>query len=113
MTESKLNILWTNADEITSEKMVMMYGINAKIHGWWDQVTIIVWGAPNLLIAESSLIQDSIKFALKHGVKVSACKACADELGTTDALLALGIEVKYWGQGLTEILKEDGKLLTI
>jgi len=46
----KLYILWTNADPITSEKMVMMYAINSKLNYWWDEVTIIIWGAtPNLL----------------------------------------------------------------
>jgi len=41
------------------------------------------------------------------GVKVSACKACADQLGMTETLHSLGIEVKYWGQGLTDILQDD------
>ena len=42
---TKLYILWTNDNFITSEKMVFMYGINAKRQDWWDEVTIIVWGA--------------------------------------------------------------------
>lgn len=113
MKDDQLYILWTNADEVTSDKMVMMYAINSKTAGWWKEVTIILWGAPNKLVAESELIQEKIKMALHTGVKVSACKSCADQLGTTDRLLDLGIEVKYWGEGLTEILKEDGKLLTI
>jgi hypothetical protein len=47
MSESKkLYLLWTNADPITSEKMVMMYGINSKLNYWWDEVTIIIWGEP-------------------------------------------------------------------
>jgi hypothetical protein len=29
-TKNKLTILWTNDNVITSEKMVFMYGINAK-----------------------------------------------------------------------------------
>ncbi|KUO69323.1 MAG: DsrE family protein [Clostridia bacterium BRH_c25] len=114
MSESKkLYILWTNADLITSEKMVMMYGINSKISNWWDEVTIIIWGAPAKLAAEDALIQEKIKQALHIGVNVTACKACADQLGVTDILLELGVEVKYWGEGLTEILKENEKLLMI
>ena len=50
---------------------------------------------------------------LSAGVTVSACKACADQLGVTDALSELGIEVKYWGEPLTELLKSGEKLLTI
>jgi len=40
----KLNILWTNYNLITAEKMVFMYGINSKRNKWWDDVTIILWG---------------------------------------------------------------------
>lgn len=113
MKKDKLYILWTNADEITSDKMVMMYATNAMLHNWWKEITIILWGAPNKLVAESPLIQEKIKLAIHAGVKISACKACADQLGTTDTLIAHGIEVKYWGENLTEILKEDEKLLTV
>lgn len=114
MSESKkLNILWTNADPITSEKMVMMYGINSKLKHWWDEVTIIIWGATASFAAENALIQEKIKEALHVGVNVSACKACAEQLGVADKLLELGIEVKYWGEPLTGILKENEKLLTI
>ncbi len=109
----KLYILWTNADVLTSDKMVMMYAINGKIHHFWEDITIIIWGATAKLVSENTLIQEKIKQALHVGVHVSACKACADQLGVTHTLEELGIELKYWGEGLTEILKEDERLLTI
>ncbi|MCJ7626998.1 MAG: DsrE family protein, partial [Longimicrobiales bacterium] len=46
------------------------------------------------------------------GVEIVACKACADSYGVSDVLEGLGIEVKYMGQPLTEILKGDWKVLT-
>lgn len=110
---TKLFILWTNADVITSEKMVMMYATNSMTHFWWEEVTVIIWGAPAKLIAENVLIQEKIKIAMHAGVKFSACKACTDQLGVTEKLVELGIEVIYWGEGLTEILKENEKLITI
>lgn len=113
MKKEKLYILWTNADEITSEKMVFMYAINAMKFGWWKEITIILWGAPNKVVADSGLIREKIKEAKEIGVHVSACKSCADQLGTTDLLEDLDIEVKYWGEGLTDILKADEKLLSI
>lgn len=109
----KLNILWTNADPITSEKMVFMYGINAITQGWWQEVRIIIWGSTAKLAAENDLIKEKIKYALHVGAEVTACKACADQLGVSDDLIAQGIELKYWGEGLTEILKSNEKLLTI
>ena len=45
-----------------------------------------------------------MKELLDGGVEFSACKACADELGVTERLEALGIEVIYWGEPLTTLL---------
>lgn len=110
---NRLYILWTNADILTSDKMVMMYSTNSMINQWWDDVTVIIWGATVKLVAENDLIQNKIKNAQHVGVQFSACKACADELGVSDKLIELGIEVLYWGEGLTDILKNEEKLITI
>jgi len=113
MQKTHLYVLWTNDNLITAEKMVFMYTINALIHGWWEKVTLIVWGAPAKLVSEHADIQNKIKEALEAGVHVTACKACADQLGVTETLKQLGIEVKYWGMPLTEILKNGEHLVTI
>lgn len=110
---NELFILWTNADPVTAEKMVMMYAVNSKLHGWWKEVTVILWGAPAKLVAESPVIQEKIQTGILAGVRFSACKACADQLGVTERLEAMGIEVIYWGEGLTGLLKEGKKLLTV
>ncbi len=50
----------------------------------------------------------------KHtGIHMIACKGCADQLGVTEQLEALGVEVIYWGVELTEVLQNDEKLITI
>lgn len=114
MSDKKhLYVLWTNDNLITSEKMVFMYTVNALIHGWWDKVTLIVWGATAKLVSEDAKIQELVKEALNAGVHITACKACADQLGVTEILEKLQIEVKYWGIPFTEILTNDEKLLTI
>ena len=108
-----LYILWTNGDPITAEKMVFMYGINSLLKGWWEKVTLIIWGTPAKLAAEDTEIQKKIKAALDAGVHVTACKACADQLGVTEALENMNVEVIYWGEPLTKILKSGETLLTI
>ena len=113
MDNAHLYVLWTNDNPITAEKMVFMYTTNSLIHGWWEKVTLIVWGAPAKLVGEDVGIQSKIKDAQAAGVHVTACKACADQLGVTETLEALDIEVKYWGQPLTELLKSDARLITI
>lgn len=111
--KTHLYILWTNDNLITAEKMVFMYSVNSLIHGWWEEVTLIIWGATTKLVNENTDIQEMIKKALDAGVHVTACKACADQLGATETLEKLNIEVKYWGVPLTEILTSGEKLLTI
>jgi hypothetical protein len=113
MDKTHLYVLWTNDNLITAEKMVFMYTVNSLIHGWWEDVTLIVWGATAKLVSEDANIQKKIKEALDAGVHITACKACADQLGVTEVLEKLQIEVKYWGVPLTEILKNNEKLLTI
>ena len=114
MTEkNKLTILWTNDNVITSEKMVFMYGINAKTRDWWDEVTIIIWGATVKLASENKMIQNLIEEATLEGVHVTVCKGCADQLGVTQILKNLDLEVIYQGAPLTQILKDDEKLITI
>ena len=111
--EAHLYVLWTNADPITSEKMVLMYAINSLTHRWWESVTLIIWGATAKLVCENKDIRAKLKQALDAGVHVSACKACADQLGVTKTLESLKIEVKYWGAPLTEILSSGERIITL
>lgn len=46
------------------------------------------------------------------GVELLACKACADRYGVSETLQDIGIEVKYMGVGLTEMLKGSWTTLT-
>ena len=111
--KTHLYVLWTNDNPITAEKMVFMYTVNSLLHGWWEKVTLIIWGAPAQLVSEDVKMQEKVKEALDAGVHITACKACADQLGVTETLEKLGIEVKYWGVPLTELLTGEETLLTI
>ncbi len=114
MSDKKhLYVLWTNDNPVTAELMVFMYTTNALLQDWWEKVTLILWGAPVKLVSENADIQKKVQDALDAGVHITACKACADQLGVSDDLKKLGIEVIYWGEPLTRILKEDEKLITI
>ena len=109
----KLTILWTNGDPNTAHHMVFMYAINSLMRGWWQEVTIVIWGAPAKLVAEDESIQENIKIAQHQGVKISACVACATQFGVVENLKSQGIEVIPWGQPLTEIIKNKEHLITI
>ena len=114
MTDKKhLYLLWTNADPITADKMVFMYTINSLKFGWWEKVTLVVWGATAQLVNVDPYIQARIKEAQDAGVYITACKACSDQLGVSNRLESLGIDVQYLGIGLTKVLKDEEVLLTI
>lgn len=108
-----LYVLWTSADLITAENMVFMYATNSIIHGWWEKVTLIIWGASTKLTAQNDNIQKLIHDAQVAGVHITACKACADQMGVVSELKKLNIEIKYWGVPLTDLLKNKANLLTI
>jgi len=108
-----LYILWTNADPITSENMVMMYATNAMINSWWDKVTVIIWGAPQKLLVENAAIKLKTELAQHEGVEFSACLSCAINLGTMDKLKEMGIEVIKWGKKLSELIQDGEHLITV
>jgi len=109
----KLHILWTNADEEVFDKMVFMYARNSKRKGWWNDIELIIWGPTAKLATESESVARGIQELLEAGVVISACKSCSDALKTTPRLTEMGVDVKYVGKNLTEILKSGGKLLSV
>jgi hypothetical protein len=108
-----LYILWTSGDPITADKMVFMYSINAMANDWWDKVTLVIWGGSAKLVSEDEAIQKRVKDAQDAGVYVTACKGCSDQLGVSEQLETIGVDVQYYGVALTNILKGDEALLTI
>lgn len=100
-----LAVLWTSGDPDVAKKVCFMYTHNAKKKDWFKNVTLIVWGPSSKLLAEDDSLQAAVKEMAADGVVLQACKACADSYGVSDKLAALGIDVKYMGQPLTEYLK--------
>lgn len=109
---SKLAVLWTSADPDVAHKVCFMYTNAAKNQKWFDQVNLIVWGPSSRLLATDKLIQQAVKKMQSDGVIVQACQACADSYGISDKIRSLGIEVKYMGSPLSNMLKSDYKVLT-
>ena len=109
-----LVVLWTNDSKETAENMVFMYTLNAKLRGWWDNITFIIWGATTKLVANDKDVQINIKKMLDAGIKVRACKACAENLGVVEKLEEMNIDVVYIGKNFTEYLKnEKFKVITL
>ena len=109
----KLNILWTTDNKDTVFNMLSMYATNSVKNKWWDEVNVIIWGASAKLIGNDTQVQTEVKEMLARGVKVEACKACSDNLGVTEKLIRLGVNVRYMGNPMTQYLKSGDKLITI
>lgn len=113
LENQELLILWTNDNIGTSINMVLMYAENAKINGWWTDVTVLIWGSTAKLVAENQEIQNYIRAILSEKVRVIACRQCAENYNVVENLEKLKIEVFYTGQFLTDWLKGNKKLITI
>ena len=48
----KMVIVWTSGDREVALKMVFMYTLNAKTRGWWEDITLVVWGPSAKLLTE-------------------------------------------------------------
>ncbi len=110
--KSSLSVLWTSGDPDVAHRVCFMYTHNAKLQGWFDHVVLVVWGPSARLLAGDKDLQAKVKQMMADGVIVQACKACADSFGVTQQLEDLGIDVKYMGVPLTNMLKQGWKVLT-
>lgn len=113
MPEDKLVILWTSGDREVALKMVFLYAGNARRLGWFEDVTLIVWGPSARLLAEDEELQDMLFGLKKEGVRLEACRACAEMYGVDGPLTDLAVDVKYMGEVLSGYLQEGRRMLTI
>ena len=109
---NRLAVVWTSGDPEVAYRACLMYAHNAKLQKWFDEVELIVWGPSARLLAADKDLQAAVKGMIKDGVKVEACVACADSYGVSEQLRGLGITVRGMGQPLSDMLKQNWKVLT-
>jgi len=109
----ELLIHWTNNDKETAIEMVLVYAKTAKVEKWWEEITLLVWGSSTKLVSEDLEIQDYIKELQKSGVRVIACKKCAENYRVVDIFEKINIELFYTGKFLTDWLKSNKKIITV
>ena len=109
---NKLLVVWTSADREVALNMVLMYAHNAQRNGWMDQVTLLIWGPSQSLVLRDEEIREKVMAMKDAGVRLIACRSCADNYGIADRLSDLGIEVFGTGPTLTDWLKSDSRVIT-
>lgn len=102
----KLAILWTSADPQVAIDMLLMYTLKSNTNRWWDTCHLISWGPSNRLLAENSEVQKEVKKIIEAGVRVWACRRCAESLGVAEKLEELGVDVRLMGEPLTDYLQD-------
>jgi len=110
--QDKLLIVWTSGEIDVAKTTVFTYSTKSKLNVWWDEVTLLTCGASSKLLASNTLLQEELKPVREAGVKVIACKACAEKLGVVPELEALGIDVFYTGEFMTDWIKSGDKYIT-
>ena len=111
-SNDKLVVVWTSDDPYVAERVAFMYTHAAKTAGWFNEVTLIIWGPSAKLAAENIKVQEKLKAMQKDGVVIEACIVCADAYGVTDVLKNMDFVVKGMGSPLTGYLKSGAKVLT-
>jgi hypothetical protein len=109
---SKLLVLWTSGDREVAIKTAFMYTYYSKKGNLWNEVCLVVWGPSAKLLSEDKELQDYVKKMRDAGVIIQACKACSDMYGVSDSLTKMGIDVKYMGKPVTDMLKSGWVNLT-
>jgi len=111
---NELVVLWTSGDREVALNMAFMYALNSKRFGWWNEVTLVIWGPSAKLICADTELQGRLSKMKEAGVKLRACKACSDAYGVSSNLERLGVTVEYMGQPLTEFLKNNrSRIITL
>lgn len=101
-----LAVLWTSGDPDVAHRMAFLYTLVAKKQAWFNEVTLIIWGPSQRLLAADKEIQAYVKKIQDAGVLVEACINCSEAYGITETIRGLGIEVKPMGKPLTQYLKD-------
>ncbi len=94
---TKLVVVWTTGEKEVFTKMINLYLYNAKKQGWFNQITLIIWGPSAKLLAGDKELQKMVRKLRKSGVIPEACSWCANQYGVVEDLKKLGVAVKEMG----------------
>lgn len=110
--KNELMVVWTTDNRETIMNMILLYTHNAKLKGWFDEVTLLVWGASQQILSEDKEIREKVQEMVDAGVKVVACKKCAENMYIEKHMQECGVEVFYTGELLSDWAKAGKPLMT-
>lgn len=84
----------------------LMYAVNATKYGWLAEAKVIFFGPAEQLLLEDEDLQELLREYQRHEKTAVACKFLADREQTTVPLTAMGVEVAYVGEMISNLIKE-------
>ncbi|WP_024955436.1 hypothetical protein [Sulfurospirillum arcachonense] len=111
--KNELLVVWTTNNKNTIMNMICLYTHNAKLKGWFDEVTLLVWGASQQVLSEDKEIRDKVQEMVNDGIKVVACKKCAENMYIESHLQSCGVDVFYTGELLSDWAKSGKPMITV
>lgn len=110
----KLLVVWKSDNDIDINSFITPFAVNSKKNNWMDDVEVLIWGASTDYIKDNVNAQEKVRKMIETGIKVKACKYCADQCSASKTLESLGVEVVYTGVYLSEKLNDvTYRVLTI
>ncbi len=103
---NSLVVVWTSGDPDVAHRMALMYTHAAKRAGWFEHVTLIIWGPSQRRLMGDKDLKAKITEMKADGVVVEACIACARTYGLVEGLKELGLPVFGQGEPLSKALKD-------
>jgi len=104
MNEKLLVIISTS--EVEKARTGLLYTINAKRNKWINDIKLIFFGPSEKLLLEDEIIQQYAEEFRLTDESVVACKFIAEQEKTEEKLTALGIEVEYVGEMISNYIKD-------
>ncbi|PLX96658.1 MAG: hypothetical protein C0622_14410 [Desulfuromonas sp.] len=100
-------LIWLASGDMEKLKPGILYGTNARKHGWVDDVQFVVFGE-----SERLMLKHPETFALLQDNNTAYCKFVADDMGITGDLEEKGARVVYVGDYISKFVKDGYQVIT-
>jgi hypothetical protein len=84
----------------------MMYAVNALKNLWMAEVKLFFFGPAQELLTRDAELQRLLQEYQVHEETAVACKFIADRDNTAEPTTGLGVEVKYVGTMISELIQD-------
>lgn len=83
-----------------------MYAVNARKHGWLDDVKLVFFGPSEALLLEDEDLQELVREYHRQEGQAVACRFIADREGMSADLAGLDVEVVYVGKLVSDLIRD-------